>query len=390
MNSPFRIRARLVVALSPLLLLAFAGSSSAAVAVSTTPDPSYQTDGTVHEIVRSGGVVYIAGLFQHVRPSGAAAGSHQTPRSFIAAFNASTGQLITNWHPGLNGPVRALVVTANGRNVLVGGDFTEAGGSRHKHIARISACLDPSGAACSAAAAVDPSFTGATNHSVHALAARGGRIYIGGLFSRVDGVARHNLAALNAHGAIIRWGAGADDEVHSLLLSPNGRRLFAGGAFKHIGSSPQRHLAVMQTSNGKLLPWKHHPADLVKGLAENAAGLFVAGSGRGGYIVRLRITDGKLEWANWADGNVQDVSVSGPDVFVTGHFRQFGSKAWPRVHLAALNEATGKIDPSWQVNENGVLGGFSVAAYANNLYVGGNFTKIAGQQQEGFAQFSED
>jgi hypothetical protein len=390
MNSPFRIRARLVVALSPLLLLAFAGSSSAAVAVSTTPDLSYQTDGTVHEIVRSGGVVYIAGLFQHVRPSGAAAGSHQTPRSFIAAFNASTGQLITNWHPGLNGPVRALVVTANGRNVLVGGDFSEAGGSRHKHIARISACLDPSGAACSAAAAVDPSFTGATNHSVHALAARGGRIYIGGLFSRVDGVARHNLAALNANGAIIRWGAGADNEVHSLLLSPNGTRLFAGGAFKHIGSSPQRHLAVMQRSNGKLLPWKHHPADKVKGLAENGAGLFVSGSGFGGFILRERLSDGKLEWANWADGNIEDVSVFGPDVFATGHFRQFGSKAWPRVHLAALNEATGKIDPSWQVNENGVLGGFSVAAYANNLYVGGNFTKIAGRQQEGFAQFSED
>ena len=390
MKSPFRIRARLVVALSPLLLLAFAGSSSAARAVSTMPDPSYQTDGTVHEIVRSGGVVYIAGLFQHVRPSGAAAGSHQTPRSFIAAFNASTGQLITNWHPGLNGPVRALVVTANGRNVLVGGDFTEAGGSRHKHIARISACLDPSGAACSAAAAVDPSFTGATNHSVHALAARGGRIYIGGLFSRVDGVARHNLAALNANGAVIHWGAGADNEVHSLLLSPNGKRLFAGGAFRHIGSSPQRHLAVMQTSNGKLLPWKHHPADKVKGLAENGAGLFVSGSGFGGFILRERLSDGKLEWANWADGNIEDVSVFGPDVFATGHFRQFGSKAWPRVHLAALNEATGKIDPSWQVNENGVLGGFSVAAYANNLYVGGNFTKIAGQQQEGFAQFSED
>jgi hypothetical protein len=390
MNNPFRFRARLLAALAPLLLFAFAGSSSAAVAVSTTPDPTYQTDGTVHEIVRAGGVVYIAGLFQHVRPAGAAAGSHQTPRSFIAAFNASTGQLITNWHPGLNGPVRALTVTANGRNVLVGGDFTEAGGAVHKHIARISACLDPSGAACAAAAVVDPSFTGRTNHSVHALAARGGRIYIGGLFSRVDGTARHNLAALNASGAVIRWGAGADNQVHSLLLSPNGTRLFVGGAFKHIGSSRQRHLAVMQTSNGRLLPWKHHPADKVKGLAENGSGLFVSGAGFGGFVIRERLSDGKLEWANWADGNIEDLSVSGPDVFITGHFRQVGSKAWPRVHLAALNEATGKIDPSWQVNENGVLGGFSVAAFPNTLYAGGNFTKIAGQQQQGFAQFSAD
>lgn len=390
MNNPFRARARVVAALSSLLLLAFAGSASAAVSISTTPDPTYQTDGTVHEIARAGGVVYIAGLFQHVRPAGAAAGSHQTARSFVAAFNATTGQLMTNWHPGVNGPVRALAVSPNGRSILIGGDFTEAGGATHKHIARISACLDPNGAACSAAAVVDPSFGGATNHSVHGIAVSGGRIFVGGLFSRVDGVRRNNLVALNANGAMIRWGAGADNEVHSLLLSPNRKRLFVGGAFAHIGGSAQRHLAVMQASNGKLLPWKHRPAVKVKGLAENASGLFVAGSGRGGYIIRLRLSDGKLQWANWADGNIEGVSVAGPDVFVTGHFRQFGSKAWPRVHLAALNEATGKIDPTWEVNENGILGGFSVAAYPNNLYVGGNFTKIAGVQQEGFAQFSED
>jgi hypothetical protein len=206
----------------------------------------------------------------------------------------------------------------------------------------------------------------------------------------VDGVSRHNLAALNASGAILRWGAGADNEVHALLLSRNGRRLFIGGAFKHIGRSPQRHLAVVTTAGGVLRPWKTHPPDKVKALAENGSGLFVGGSGYGGFIDRLRLSDGKLEWANWCDGNVEDASVSGPDVFVTGHFRQFGSKAWKRVHLAALNEATGKIDPNWVVQENGILGGFSVAAFPNNLYVGGNFTKIAGVRQEGFAQFSED
>jgi Domain of unknown function (DUF5122) beta-propeller len=390
MNNPFRVRARVVAALSPILLFAFAGSSSAAVSISTTPSPTYQTDGTVHEIARAGGVVYIAGLFQHVRPAGAPAGSHQTARSFIAALNGSTGQLMTNWHPGLNGPVRALVVAGNGRSILVGGDFTEAGGATHKHIARISACLNPNGAACSAAAVVDPSFKGATNHSVHALAVSGGRIFVGGQFSRVDGVNRKNLAALNADGAIVRWGAGADAEVHSLLLSPNGKRLFVGGAFQHIGGSPQRHLAAVTTAGGVLLPWKTHPAAKVKGLAENAAGLFVAGAGFGGYIERVRLTNGKVEWKNWADGNIEGVSVAGPNLFVTGHFRQVGSKAWPRVHLAALNEASGKIDPTWQVQENGILGGFSVAAYPNNLYVGGNFTKIGGVQQEGFAQFSED
>ena len=55
----------------------------------------------------------------------------------MAAFDAATGQLMRNWSPRLNGPVRAIAVTANGRSVLLGGDFTTADGLRHKHLASI-------------------------------------------------------------------------------------------------------------------------------------------------------------------------------------------------------------------------------------------------------------
>jgi len=51
------------------------GSSPALAALSQSPAPSFQTDSTVHAMVRVGGVVYIAGSFLNVRPAGAPLGA---------------------------------------------------------------------------------------------------------------------------------------------------------------------------------------------------------------------------------------------------------------------------------------------------------------------------
>ncbi|MGF7473793.1 hypothetical protein WFJ45_23970, partial [Salmonella enterica subsp. enterica serovar Minnesota] len=49
------------------------------------------------------GVVYAGGDFTSVRPPGSPLGSGEVARNRLAAFSASTGNLITSFNPDVNG-----------------------------------------------------------------------------------------------------------------------------------------------------------------------------------------------------------------------------------------------------------------------------------------------
>jgi hypothetical protein len=363
------------------------GAIPAQAALSQSPAPSFQTDDTVHAMVRVGGVLYIAGSFLNVRPAGAAPDTNQTPRQFVAAFNESTGDLMTNWTVSPNRIVRSLAVSSTGKGIILGGDFTTVNGQTHKHLARVRACLNPSGATCGTGAKLAP-WNAHTNGSVYAIASAGARVFVGGSFTTVDGVRHRDLGAVNlTSGKAVKWTANANGEVHALLKSPGGKRIFAGGTFTKIGRHKQSHLTVLEASSAKILPWAQKPAFRVKSLALNSTNLFVAGAGRGGFIEADGLTRGKLKWRAQADGNIVDVAVSRGLLLATGHFRLFGSKHYSRIHLAAVSAATGKVDQNWIADENQVLGGFAVLGSRNHVWAGGDFTKIAGVTQQGFAQF---
>lgn len=364
------------------------GSTPALAALSQSPAPSFQTDSTVHAMVRVGGVVYIAGSFLNVRPAGAAIDTNSTSRPFVAAFNESTGDLMQNWTVTPNHTVRSLAVSSTGKGIILGGDFTTVNGQTHKHLARVRACLNPSGATCGTGAKL-AAWNAHTNGSVYALTSAGARVFVGGAFTTIDGVRHRNLGAVNlTSGAAVKWTANANGEIRALLKSPAGTRIFAGGTFTRIGQRKQSHLTVLQASSAKILPWAQKPTFRVKALALNSTKVFVAGAGRGGFIEADGLTRGKLKWRAQADGNIVDVAVSRGLLLATGHFRLFGSKHYSRVHLAAVSAATGKVDQNWIADENQVLGGFTVLGSRNHVWAGGDFTKIAGVDQQGFAQFN--
>jgi hypothetical protein len=365
------------------------GSTPALAALSQAPAPSFQTDGTVHAMVRVGGVVYIAGSFLNVRPAGAPADTNNTPRQFVAAFNESTGDLMQNWTVSPNATVRSLAVSSTGKGIILGGDFTTVNGNTHKHLARVRACLNPSGGTCGTGGAALAAWNAHTNGSVYAVTSAGSRVFVGGNFTTVNGVRHRSLGAVNlTSGAVVKWTANANGEVRALLKSPAGTRIFAGGTFTKIGQHNQSHLTVLKASTAKILPWAQKPAFRVKALTLDSTDLFVAGAGRGGFIEAAGLTRGKLKWRAQADGNIIGLAVSRSLLIATGHFRLFGSKHFNRIHLAAVSAATGKVDQSWVADENEVLGGFSVLGSRDHVWAGGDFTKIAGVDQQGFAQFN--
>src|ERR1017187_73518 len=67
--------------------------------VSSTNIASWQTNNTVWSLAYGGGVAYVGGQFTSVRPPGDAIGTGEVARTFLAAFNSTTGALITSFNP---------------------------------------------------------------------------------------------------------------------------------------------------------------------------------------------------------------------------------------------------------------------------------------------------
>src|SRR4051812_33098590 len=96
--------------------------------------PTVQVNGVVWAMVTVGNTVYATGSFSQARPAGAAAGTNQTPRANLVAFNLTTG-VMTTFNHTLNGQGRTIVASPDGSRIYVGGDFTTVDGAARGHIA---------------------------------------------------------------------------------------------------------------------------------------------------------------------------------------------------------------------------------------------------------------
>ena len=368
------MRACLLVVISGLAVLATAGSAMAA--LQQTIDPSYQTNGAVRAIIRSGGVVYIGGDFTSVRTAGSPLGTNETPRHDLAAFDAHTGALLP-WDPGANGTVHALAMGPGGGTVFIGGDFTTLGGQPRNHIGAVSTT------------GTTLNWNPNADGSVEAIVTMGSRIFIGGEFMNIGTVHRKRLAAITSTGALTTWAEhnGPNHGVKALLISPNGTRIFAGGLFTTVGGVGVQHLVALSAGTGARVPWVSHPRYEVLGLAETSSYLFAAGGGGGGHLPSYKLSDGSLRWTASPDGDVASVSIYHGEVLAGGHFNQMGAQV--RHHAALLNPTTGKVDLTWAPDFNQVLGVWPVLGYGQQAYAGGDFTKVGSVDQQGLAQFSD-
>jgi hypothetical protein len=140
------------------------------------------------------------------------------PRSNIAAFDTTTGQPITSWAPNVDGEVAALAVSADGSKVYAGGSFTTVDGLARKRLVALNTITG----------AVDTTWKPSAGYTVKALLRFGSRVYIGGAFTTIGGMSRPRLAAVDATSGKLdaTWVPSADDQVRTLAVSPDGSRAF--------------------------------------------------------------------------------------------------------------------------------------------------------------------
>ena len=365
-----------------------------AAVVGAKPVPSYQTNGRVNAILFLNGTVYLGGKFTSVRPAGSPAGTGEVARNHLAAFDAATGQLIQSWNPGASGAVFALA--SSGNTIYVGGSFAKLGTSTRSRIGAVDATTG----------AVVSGFKPKLDAAVNSLAVGGGVVYAGGAFTTANGVARASLAAFDAStGALsTTWAPAAGGNssttptVTTVRLAPGGGLVYVGGGFTTINGASQSHIAALSPATGAPSPtFTHHLPYGVVDLAVDTTGVFVAGAGGGGNFADLNPSTGASVWQGGTNGNVQAIAVLDGEVYVGGHYTSYCgpqggqhtcTNPVQRLKLLAVAEGSGALT-SWNPHANSALGIFALAGSGTQIATGGDFTKIGGVAQQGYAQFTE-
>ncbi len=256
--------------------------------------PTVQLDnGVVWSETTVGNTVYAGGQFSNVRPAGAAAGTNLTARGNLLAFDITTGNLVTSFAPNLNGMVKVVAASPDGKTLYVGGSFTTANGATRNKVVAYNTVTG----------AVVGTFAPSVNLTVNSIVATATTVYLGGDFTQVNGQNRSHLAAVNASdGSLTAWAPTADATVQTMVLSPDGTRLIVGGAFQNLNGAPAYGLGSLDPTSAVLYPF--------------AANQVVRDAGANAQILSLT-TDGTYVYSSayvyGSSGNFEGVLSADPD-----------------------------------------------------------------------------
>lgn len=311
----------------------------------------------VYSISISGNTIFVGGDFQLA--GGSAARN-------IATYNISSSSWSAFPGTGLDGPVSAIAVS--GTDVYVGGSFVSAGPVAGNRIAKWNS-------ATNTWSSLGGGMTG-SNDVVYAIAVAGDKIYAGGSFSSIGGVAANNIAVWNG----VAWaplGSGTNGYVSSIIV--RGDDVFIGGNFIAAGGIGANRVAKWNGTswtglNSTALPttvvdMKFMGNDLYVGTTTTTAD-------NPNYFSKFDGTSWTPLGAALGPWGVSSLAVIGSDVYVSGNFLSINGSTVNRV--AKWNGS------SWSALGNGLpatfgtSGSVKLGVAGNDLIATGNFTPASG------------
>jgi len=359
--------------------------------VPTTASPAWQTNGVVRAVAYANGAVYLGGTFTSVRPPGRPPGSGEVARQRIAAFSATTGNLLPFNH-NMNAAVLGLTVSPDRTRLYASGDFTSIDGQTRNRTAAFDL----------ATGTLNPTWRPSANARVKGVSIHGGTIYLGGSFTAVNGQTRRYVAAVTDTGSLLPFTVTPDSSVRALIVSADGARLILGGSFNSVNGVARRALASINTTTGGLTPLAPTipSCSQVTTLARTGTAIFVGAEGTGGGCfdgtLAFNASTGAQLWRDNCLGATQAVTVIDSWLYVGSHAHNCSGVpgGFPEVppgqarHLMRESILDGRIDSSWRPNTNGnPLGPFALGTDGVRLAVGGDFTYVNNVAQQGFTRF---
>lgn len=379
------------------------------------------------EVVPALNRVFIAGNFTSIQNN---TGTNTTTyqQAGLASYNLNTGLVDTQFRPSFNGGVAAVEATPDGTKLFVGGSFNTVNGVAKQKVASLNLTT---GAPLSTFG-----FTNSTNNQVQSLAATNSTLYVGGRYSRINGVLRTGVAAVNAASGVVdqsfdnnlSGGIGVNGQlgVPQLKLTHDGTKLLVVHTGRQIDGQDRLGMGLIDTQTKELLPWRSTLWDQNLGRVGGVTRIccadiapddsyFVVTSGSGGdappisdtaiaYSLEddeLDNTDAQPLWISRHFDSIYSVAITEVAVYVGGHFSWIESPTaddpWPgldnvgygtgqglsgyglgdqvvrRDHIAAINPVDGKaLEWNPQGGSNSFEGDKAMEATPRGLFVGGD------------------
>ncbi len=218
---------------------------------------SIEGSNEVSAFAESGNVVYVGGNFLTVQKTAGGTGAVSQP--YLAAFNRDTGEWISSFRPKLDNQVKAIAALPGGR-IAIGGFFTKVNGQSRSMLA----VLNADGSLASGwdnSGVINNLAGGGTN--IRTLDVQGGWLYAGGKFTHVMGgsTTQQSYSRNAARFSIATgmpdktWNPEFDATVMSLDASNRGDRVYFAGFFAQSRSRDALKAAAVSTSSTDLLPW---------------------------------------------------------------------------------------------------------------------------------------
>ncbi|MFT3970689.1 MAG: PKD domain-containing protein [Micropruina sp.] len=384
-----------------------------------------QVNGVVWSTDIAGNTIYAGGSFTKARPAGAAAGTSETTRNNLVAFNVTTGEMVSTFAPDLNGQVLGVAVSPDKSRVYVVGDFTTADGQARRRVAAYS----------TSTGALIASFNPVgVNARARSVTATNDTVYVGGSYLSAGSSSRGSLAAFRASdGALLPWAPVAERPVWG--LATDGTNVYAAGQFTTINGQDAYGLAKINGTTGALdAAWKPEvrnggdDAAVGSVRVQNSAVYGTTwhfgpgGNLEGTFKIPLSSAAGSADWVTDCHGDNYGTFVSQGTVYSASHAHYCGNMgggfpqypAWRYQHGQAwsdtltgdiLNEVHGyynwagkKQGPAminWlpEITPGTVTGqgqaGWTVTGNDDYIVVGGEFPRVNGTAQAGLVRFGK-
>ena len=379
--------------LAAVMVALVAGAPPASASPAAVPDATAKVDcvttdpttgactvpGVVYAVAQIGSTTYIGGAFESV------AG---VPRKNVAAIRAD-GTLDMVWNPGADAVVYALAASSDASKVFVGGGFTTIGGQPRSRLAAVTP---------DTGALVSGWTTTASNNLVRALVADSGdRLYVGGSFGRVGGKVTPRLASVSQSSGAVDTGfvPKPSATIRALALSDDGSKLYAGGPFTTIGGVARPGAAELTAATGVVTSFAPSDGGVVISMDVAPSGRLYFGTTSNRTWAYDPVKGGVPEYRVRTGGDVQAIVATDTEVYIGGHFNTVPEAKLNRLALASFLPESGVIT-DWNPGANGSFGvwamGLTVTPTSPDaapaLTIGGDFTRVAGLARRGYTRFT--
>lgn len=283
--------------------------------------PTPQIDGVVWDQAANDKVVFAGGSFTSTRPFLAPAGKGETPRFNLLSYDIETGELL-DFAPELNGQVRVVELSPDSKRLFVGGEFTKVNGVNRYRVAVFDVATGE---------LVNDIVPSLDYHALD-LSVTADTLYIGGKFTSASGQRRVNAAAYDLKtGNLLPWDPGVQDgRIHGLEATADGSKVVLVGSFTRVRDRSARAWVGVDGTTGEPMSWPVN--EIIENSGSRAALYSVSSDENRVYVTGYRYGgghlfegaaaadwDGNLEWIADCRGDSYDVAPMGEVAYYVSH-----------------------------------------------------------------------